>query len=285
MSDFSVKKNVNELIPDQIDRFRLLKLVNDLYSAVNTGTVIGIQTIPISSTKPTSGQVLEYNGTSWVPSSALGPFSSLELTSSGDVFWANNGVGTGNLQLTQDSVDAYLDCNHGIRIKQDSSGSSLANYGFQGQLTATTLMTCHLIGDTNNRLIIDVNGGMQWGPGNATTDIFMGRASAGLLGVNVADFQVHTAGRGLRVAEGSNAKQGTATLSSGTVTVANTSVTANSRIFLQAAGLNASTAIGELSITTITASTSFVITSYIPGGTSTQTGDLRTIFYEIFEPG
>lgn len=95
---------------------------------------------------------------------------------------------------------------------------------------------------------------------------------------------VGTTGFGLRVKEGSNCKQGTATLSSGTVTVANTSVTTSSRILISGGALNASTAIGMLSVPTITGATSFVITSYIPGGTATQTGDLRTVNYEIFEP-
>jgi hypothetical protein len=106
----------------------------------------------------------------------------------------------------------------------------------------------------------------------------------GTVTASTGDIKVGTAGKGLFVKEGSNAKQGTATLVTGAATVSNTSVTANSRIFLSGGPLNLSTAIGELSVTTITASTSFVITSYIPGGVLTQTGDLRTIYYEIFEP-
>jgi len=43
---------------------------------------------------------------------------------------------------------------------------------------------------------------------------------------------VNAAGSGLRVAEGANAKQGTATLAAGTVTVADTAVTATSRVFV-----------------------------------------------------
>jgi hypothetical protein len=94
---------------------------------------------------------------------------------------------------------------------------------------------------------------------------------------------IGTAGKGLSVKGGSNAKIGTATLVSGTVTVADTAVTANSIILLFAGALNASTAIGSLSVPTITAATSFVITSYIPGGVTTQTGDLRTVGYLIVE--
>ena len=92
-------------------------------------------------------------------------------------------------------------------------------------------------------------------------------------GVNLA---VHSAGNGLRVAEGSNAKQGTATLVAGTVTVSNTSVTANSRILLtiQTPG----GAVGAVYVSARTAGTSFTITS-------TSGTDTSTVAYEIIEPG
>lgn len=91
-------------------------------------------------------------------------------------------------------------------------------------------------------------------------------------------------GNGVQVKEGANCKQGVATLVAGTVTVSNTGVTANSRIFVTGGALNATTAVGEISVVSQTASTGFVITSYIPGGTLVQTGDLRTVTYEVFEP-
>lgn len=80
---------------------------------------------------------------------------------------------------------------------------------------------------------------------------------------------------GLTVKEGTNAKQGTATLAAGTVTVANTSVTANSRIFLTGQDDNVK---GSLRVSARTAGTSFVITS----SDNTDTG---VVAYEIFEPG
>jgi hypothetical protein len=83
-----------------------------------------------------------------------------------------------------------------------------------------------------------------------------------------------TAGDGLQVKEGSNAKQGTATLSSGAVTVSNTSVTANSRIFLTAEDNNST---GALRVSARTAGTSFTITS-------SNGSDSGVVAYEIFEP-
>ncbi|MFE7128966.1 glycosyl hydrolase family 28-related protein [Streptomyces sp. NPDC057617] len=67
-----------------------------------------------------------------------------------------------------------------------------------------------------------------------------------------------SAGGGLAIAEGANARMGAATLAAGTVTVANTGVTANTRIvpFRQAAGGT----LGHLSVSR-TPGTSFTITS------------------------
>lgn len=88
---------------------------------------------------------------------------------------------------------------------------------------------------------------------------------------------ISTAGAGLKVAEGSNAKQGTLTLNGTTaVVVANTSVTANSRIFLtiQVPGGT----VGSAYVSARTAGTSFSVKS-------TTVGDTSTCAYFITEPG
>jgi hypothetical protein len=97
---------------------------------------------------------------------------------------------------------------------------------------------------------------------------------AGALSV-VSHLDGTPAGAGLRVKEGSNAKQGTATLSGGTVVVSNTSVTASSRIVLTAQDNNS---VGALRVSARTAGTSFTVTS--SSGT-----DSGVVAYEIFEPG
>jgi hypothetical protein len=82
---------------------------------------------------------------------------------------------------------------------------------------------------------------------------------------------------GLGVAEGSNAKQGTATLVAGTVTVSDTAVTANSRIFLTTQSLGTVTVPKEIAVTARTAATSFTITS-------ADATDTSVVAWEIFEP-
>ena len=85
---------------------------------------------------------------------------------------------------------------------------------------------------------------------------------------------INTVGKGLRVKEGSGGKQGTVLLSAGTAVVANSNVTAASRIFLTAQD-NLST--GALRVSARTAGTSFTITS-------SNAADSGVVAWEIFEP-
>ena len=82
-------------------------------------------------------------------------------------------------------------------------------------------------------------------------------------------------GNGFLISEGSNKRSGVSTLVGGTVTVSNTSVTANSRILLT--GQNTSGTAGELTVSAKTASTSFVITS-------SSVLDTRDVYWQIWEP-
>lgn len=103
-----------------------------------------------------------------------------------------------------------------------------------------------------------------------------GALSAYSVTANFGNMDVSAVGGGLRVAEGSNAKQGVATLAAGTVTVADTAVTANSRIFLccQTPGGTP----GWLQVSARVAGTSFTILS-------SSSLDTSVVAYEIFEPG
>ena len=83
-----------------------------------------------------------------------------------------------------------------------------------------------------------------------------------------------------QIAAGANCSVGTATLVNGTVTVANTAVTANSLIFLTRDGLNASTAIADLHVSSVIAD-SFDVTSTRHNTLATETGDQSTFNYLI----
>ncbi|MEU8948786.1 hypothetical protein [Streptomyces sp. NPDC048489] len=84
-----------------------------------------------------------------------------------------------------------------------------------------------------------------------------------------------TAGFGLKVKEGSNAKMGTAVLVGGIVTVSTTAVASNSRILLtiQVPGGT----VGSVYVNTRTAGTSFVIKS-------TSASDTSTVAWVILDP-
>lgn len=84
-----------------------------------------------------------------------------------------------------------------------------------------------------------------------------------------------TAGSGISIKEGTNATMGSATLSSGTVTVSTTKVTANSRIILT---INSSSGtVGTPYVSARSAGTSFTITS-------TSGSDASTVAWVILEP-
>lgn len=82
-------------------------------------------------------------------------------------------------------------------------------------------------------------------------------------------------GAGYRIKEGVNAKQGIAVLAAGTVTVSNTAVTANSRIFLTAQADGGTP--GFLRVSARVAGAGFTILS-------SNALDTSTVAYEIFEP-
>ncbi len=94
------------------------------------------------------------------------------------------------------------------------------------------------------------------------------------------DFAFTLLGKGIKIAEGSNAKMGTAVLVGGTVTVATTAVTANSRIILTKK-VGGGTR-GLLEVGTVTAGTSFVINAVDSAGA--LVADTSTITWLILEP-
>jgi imidazolonepropionase-like amidohydrolase len=105
-----------------------------------------------------------------------------------------------------------------------------------------------------------------------------GTVTPGGIGLAFGSLDVESAGQGVKVAEGANAKQGVATLVAGTVTVANTSVTANSRIFLTVQSLGTVAVPSGYCVSARTPGTSFTILASVATDTS-------VVAYEIFEPG
>lgn len=91
------------------------------------------------------------------------------------------------------------------------------------------------------------------------------------------NLRISLAGKGLRIKEGSNAKMGVSTLVAGTVTVSNTSITANSRILLTKQDSGTPVALGAIRVSARSAGVSFDITS-------DNVVDTSDILWVIIEP-
>lgn len=122
---------------------------------------------------------------------------------------------------------------------------------------------------------LTVGAGIGVSSGNITASL--GNISAPLGQMSCfGPMDVTGSGNGYKATEAANSKQGTGTLAAGTVTVANTSVTANSRIFITSNADGGTP--GFLRVASRVVGTSFTVTS--SSGTDTS-----TFAYEIFEPG
>lgn len=91
-----------------------------------------------------------------------------------------------------------------------------------------------------------------------------------------------TAGNGLLIKEGTNATMGTATLVLGTVTIATTKVTANSRVFFSRKS-NVSS-VGVIAESARVNGTSFTLTSYQANTNIPDTSDTSIVSWIIIEP-
>lgn len=91
-----------------------------------------------------------------------------------------------------------------------------------------------------------------------------------------------TAGNGISIKSGANARIGQSTLVLGTKAVANTSVTANTRIFLSRSSKAASTALGVLEAV-VNAGVGFTINSYTPATAAVETNDISVIDWILVE--
>jgi len=245
------------------------------FSLTGSGN-IGIGYGPLSAPVGTLAMSLLTSGNSNIGIGA-GTLAALQTGSS------NVAVGAGALTAVTASTNVGFGHNAGNAV------TSGANNTFLGDSTGSQITTggrnivvgagCDLVGPT-------VSGQVNiactiWGTGCTGTGT---TAGTGKIGINnnaptytldvSGDFGIGAAGKGLRVKEGSNAKQGVATLSGGTVVVSNTSVTASSRIILTAQD-NSST--GALRVSARSAGTSFTITS-------SNGADSGVIAYQIFEP-
>lgn len=146
---------------------------------------------------------------------------------------------------------------------------------FNASVSSNTVVAGRAVGDTADRFILSADGQMAISAGGATTpDVSWGRYGTKMIGSVDSDIVAAGLGRGFKVKEGTNARMGTATLSAGTITIANTSVTANTRVF---PGMKTPAGtVGALYVSAVTPGTGFTIKS-------TSSTDTSLIAYLLME--
>lgn len=181
----------------------------------------------------------------------------------GAVTWAELALSTGALvELTGDSGGIIT-----------PSAGNISLLGTANQITTT---------GTANTITWSLPAALT-APGSVTATTTL-TATLGNITATNGNVVMSTIGNGLSIKSGSNARIGQATLTLGTVTVANTSVTANSRLFISRQAVNGSTALGELTEGTVSVGTSFVIYAATVGTPGTPlAADVSTVNWMLVE--
>lgn len=115
--------------------------------------------------------------------------------------------------------------------------------------------------------------------GATTAALFTAALSSITIGSNTSSLTF--AGSKINITAGANKSVDTATLTSGTVTVSNSTVTANSKIFLQRTAINGSAVLGELQVTSVSAGTNFIVTALSVTTGLVLAGDASSFNYYI----
>ena len=147
-----------------------------------------------------------------------------------------------------------------------------------GDITATAGAVSAGTTVTGGTGVVATTGGVTATAGDIT-------ATAGDIVATAGNVEIQGAGAYLAVEGGAVTDFiGTGTLAAGTVTIANTNIAAGDVILLQRQAINGSSALGNFTYT-ISASTSFTVTSVQPGTPgSTETNDTSIFTYLIVRP-
>jgi len=179
----------------------------------------------------------------------------LVIDADGSIRWGS-GAGASDASIRRDGVGIV-----GIVAETRADGRVWAMYGAATQVGIGNIGPASeaavFIGDATNVLYKTAASSLRT---NAALTVDGALSTADNLAIT-------TAGKGVRIEEGANARMGVATLVAGTVTVPNTSVTASSRAFLSVQ--TAGGTVGAIALANVVAGTSFDIVSTSALDTST----------------
>ena len=158
--------------------------------------------------------------------------------------------------------------------------------------TLSTGAQVELNGDdeTSGSAHVTISSGNGDNPGNVRInapqgDIELTPGSSNNVNIIAGDLDIDEIGKGLRIAEGANAKMGTATLVAGTITVNTTAVSTSSRLFITRTAFNATSTAGNLNVSAIVNGTSFTVQSSIDSNPGTPNiNDVSSFNWHIIDP-
>lgn len=221
--------------------------------------------------------------TSIVATGTAGVQSSINVASSQNVRCINTMfAGTGALVTNYFTAtpSAVLDTTAGgfkflTGVTFVSGLTTQGNFATQPSSSSNTVFSSNVAGSASfDSFRLTGDGSMNIGSGTAARDTTWGRYGAAQIGTVDSDIVIALAGKGLKIKEGTNARMGTATLVAGTVTVANTSVSNNTRIFVGQHTPGGT--VGAPFVSSVTAGTGFTIKS-------TSSTDTSVVSYVLFE--
>lgn len=230
-----------------------------------------------------SSIMFSFNGTNWIQIGRQKDYGHIAATRS---------LNVGASALTQDPgannavIGGLLGVGKVPSVTLDVENASSAEAIFK--TTAGNNPGKITLRDAANRTLVLISPN-NIGAGNAQVGTSTGHPMA-LIANNTEHWLLTSAGNlegqavanGIKFKEGSNARMGRSALVNGTVTVANTSVTASTEIFLTRR-IQAGTTVGILSVGTVTAATSFVINSLDLAGALSADDD-STVNWLLVEP-
>lgn len=259
-------------------------------TTINIGTGAGVKTLTLGSTNTTSPTTLQSGS------------GALNITSTGGALTVNSGVGA--LSISNDAAATTVAIATGAGVKGVTLGSTNTTSATTVQsgsgalnITATGgALTINsgagALSISNDATITTLTIGTgaaaktcTFGSTNTTSTTTLQAGSGGITLTGIVTsantIKINGAATQLQVHGGAVTDFiGQATLTNGTVTVANTNIAATDRIFVNRSAVNASSALGVFKVV-ITAATNFVITACKPADGTTETGDASTVDYFI----